>query len=60
MEAVARKNPATRAELEAIPELRRWQVEVLGNDYLRALVPHRRAKSAQAAPTPNDSPYSDS
>jgi ribonuclease D len=51
LEAVARKNPSTRAELEAIPDLRRWQVAELGEDFLKALAPHRKAKS--------DSPYRD-
>jgi ribonuclease D len=37
LEAVARKNPATRDELAAIPELRRWQVGVLGDEFLDAL-----------------------
>ena len=59
MEAVARKNPATRAELEAIPELRHWQVEVLGADFLKALGPHRRVRSATPTPKRDESPYSD-
>jgi ribonuclease D len=59
MEAVARKNPTMLAELQAIPELRRWQIEVLGADFLKALGPHRRVKSAQAAPRSDESPYSD-
>ena len=42
LEAVARKNPATLEELGAIPELRRWQVEVLGGRFLRALEPFRK------------------
>lgn len=42
LEAVARRNPATLEELAEIPELRRWQVEVLGPDFLEALAPHRR------------------
>jgi ribonuclease D len=37
MEAVARKNPRTREELAAISELRRWQVTVLGEEFLKAL-----------------------
>jgi len=37
LEAVARKNPATREELLDIPELRRWQIEVLGESFLKAL-----------------------
>lgn len=42
LEAVARRNPATMEELTEIPELRRWQVDVLGTDFLQALAPHRR------------------
>ena len=37
LEAVARANPSTPAELEAVRELRRWQVAVLGADFLKAL-----------------------
>src|SRR5438034_1004792 len=37
MEAVARKNPKTREELAQIPELRRWQVELLGDGFVEAL-----------------------
>lgn len=42
LEAVARRNPATLDELADIPELRRWQVEMLGAEFLDALAPHRR------------------
>ena len=37
LEAVARKKPASRDELLEIPELRRWQVELLGEGFVRAL-----------------------
>jgi ribonuclease D len=37
LEAVARKKPASREDLHEIPELRKWQVEVLGEGFLRAL-----------------------
>lgn len=37
MEAVARRNPRTVAELEGVTELRRWQAEVLGAAYVKAL-----------------------
>lgn len=37
LEAVARKNPRTQAELLEVTELRRWQVEVLGDGFLKAL-----------------------
>jgi ribonuclease D len=41
MEAVARKNPATTDDLSSVTELRRWQVRELGEDFLKALAPHR-------------------
>lgn len=37
MEAVARRNPRHVEELEGIPELRRWQAEVLGKGFVKAL-----------------------
>jgi ribonuclease D len=37
MEAVARRKPATLDELLEIPELRRWQAEVLGPDFIGVL-----------------------
>ena len=37
LEAVARKNPATVDQLGEIPELRRWQIEVLGAGFVEAL-----------------------
>jgi ribonuclease D len=37
LEAVARLNPRTVAELVAVPELRRWQVGVLGEALVQAL-----------------------
>ncbi len=37
LEVVARKNPRSGEELAAIPELRRWQVEVLGDGFVEAL-----------------------
>jgi ribonuclease D len=42
LEAVARNNPATLEQLGLIPELRRWQVEVLGPGFVRALQPFRK------------------
>jgi ribonuclease D len=47
LEAVARKNPRTRDELETIVELRQWQRAVLGESFLTALDHHRGARSAQ-------------
>jgi ribonuclease D len=37
MEAVARKKPGHVDEFEEIPELRKWQVEVLGRGFVKAL-----------------------
>jgi hypothetical protein len=37
LEAVVRARPANRAALEQIPELRRWQIGVLGDALLEAL-----------------------
>jgi ribonuclease D len=55
LEAVARRNPATLEELESVPELKRWQRSVLGEDFLKALA-HHRAPAVQ--PTGNsESPY---
>jgi ribonuclease D len=50
MEAVARANPASIEDLEKMPELRRWQVEVLGSAIVDALKPHRPKE---------ESPYKD-
>src|SRR5205085_11442660 len=44
MEAVARRNPATVEELAEVPELRRWQVAELGQAFVAALQPHRKAE----------------
>ncbi len=54
MEAVARKNPSSQDELETIPELRRWQARELGEAFVKALVPHRKAVTQSSA-----SPYRD-
>jgi ribonuclease D len=47
MEAVARRKPRHIDELEEVTELRKWQVEVLGADFVKAL----------ASFTKDDSPY---
>lgn len=44
LESVARKNPASVDQLKEIPELRRWQIDVLGQGFIVALDP-LRAKS---------------
>jgi ribonuclease D len=63
LEAVARKNPATRDELAQVSELRRWQFGVLGEDFLKALANHRKPAAPTApkasASSDDDSPYSD-
>jgi ribonuclease D len=50
MESVARANPKSLEDFAAIPDLRKWQVEVLGSAILGALKDHR---------APVDSPYKD-
>ncbi|HSA56957.1 MAG TPA: HRDC domain-containing protein [Gemmatimonadaceae bacterium] len=47
LEAIARRNPGSLDQLREIPDLREWQVEVLGEQFVRAL----RGK------TDADSPY---
>ena len=37
LEAIARRKPSSRDELREIPELRSWQVDVLGDEMLAAL-----------------------
>jgi len=37
LEAIARKKPKTLEELAEIPDLRRWQIEVLGEAFLKAV-----------------------
>ena len=59
MEAVARRNPATVAELMEVGELRRWQAEELAVAFVAALDPHRKRASAgagEAVPTPPTNP----
>ncbi|HEY4307184.1 MAG TPA: HRDC domain-containing protein [Gemmatimonadaceae bacterium] len=53
MEAVARRNPETVAQLDEVTELRNWQRRELGADFVKALGPHRKAAQA----TSEDSPY---
>jgi ribonuclease D len=54
LEAVARKNPASLEQLAGIAELRRWQVDVLGEAFVRALAPFRKKTVEASDPT---SPY---
>lgn len=65
MEAVARRNPRHVDELAEIPELRRWQAEVLGPQFVKTLASApptvasvaKAAGKAPAAKTSSDSPY---
>jgi ribonuclease D len=55
LEAIARKAPKTIAELEEMPELRKWQVAELGAAAIKALggiksAPPARVSGASAAP----------
>ena len=42
LEAVARRNPQTMEDLREISELRAWQIEEMGPDFLKALSVHSR------------------
>ena len=68
LEAVARRRPNSVEELSEIPDLRRWQIEQLGEDFVRALrdapsssrkaTAAERASTGRAAGTKrDDSPY---
>jgi ribonuclease D len=37
LEAIARRNPRSNDDLMEVPDVRRWQAEVLGEDFIRAL-----------------------
>ena len=37
LEAIARRNPREAGELLEVPDVRRWQVEVLGEEFIRGL-----------------------
>ena len=58
LEVIARRKPTSVEELAELSELRRWQVEVMGRDFVRAL---QGETAAPAAPVPasetDDSPY---
>jgi ribonuclease D len=47
LEAIARRNPRTVDEMLEVPEVRRWQAEVLGGDFIKAL----------GSGVPDESPY---
>ena len=60
MEAVARRNPVTVAEVMEVGELRRWQAEELAVAFVSALDPHRKAAKPQVSPaTPAESEESE-
>jgi ribonuclease D len=50
LEAIARRNPRTVDEMLEVPEVRRWQTEVLGRDFMKAL----------GSGVPDESPYKSS
>ncbi|HJU73411.1 MAG TPA: HRDC domain-containing protein [Gemmatimonadaceae bacterium] len=39
LEAIARRKPDTLEDLAEVPELRRWQIDVLGEELLKAMMP---------------------
>ena len=47
LEAIARKNPTSIEAMQEISELRRWQIDVLGKDFLAALAPHRASAASR-------------
>ena len=49
MEAVARRNPGSVSEVAEVTELRRWQASELGEAFVAALAPHRKAAASPAA-----------
>jgi ribonuclease D len=51
LEAVARRRPMSVAELTEIPDLRRWQIAELGEDFVRALrdLPSSSRQAARVA-----------
>ena len=61
MEAVARKNPTSREDVAAIEELRRWQTELLGEEFVQALAPFtkKKARRGEAREAAEESPYRD-
>jgi ribonuclease D len=52
MEAVARRKPRHVEEVAEIPELRRWQVEVLGAEFVKALESMPGGTSARVVQAP--------
>lgn len=55
MEAVARRNPRRAEDVAEIPELRRWQAEVLATDFVQVLArygPNQPALHSTGTPSP--------
>lgn len=59
LEAVARRNPSSAADVDSITELRAWQRGVLAEPFVKALRHHSGGSRAAVAQPRNDSPYSD-
>jgi ribonuclease D len=57
LEAIARRNPRTRDELMEVPDVRRWQADVLGDDFIAALGTGTLRATRPAEPAPDESPY---
>jgi ribonuclease D len=56
LEAVVRRKPARVEDLADIKELRQWQIEELGEDFVKAL---RDTRAVAHPPATHDSPYRD-
>lgn len=58
LEAVARRRPKTVEELSEVPDFRRWQIEQLGEDFVRALrgVPSSSGDGSARAPAADRAP----
>ena len=58
LEAVARRRPKTVEELSEVPDFRRWQIEQLGEDFVRALrgVPSSSGGGSARAPAADRAP----
>jgi ribonuclease D len=52
LENIARRKPKSPEELAEVPDVRKWQIELLGADFLRALKSGRPAPEETAAPSP--------
>ena len=57
LEAIARRNPRTLDELMEVPDVRRWQAEVLGEDFIAALGAGAPRATGRGALAPDESPY---